>query len=177
MEKVVPFLNNLTTIFISNFLSLGRSFLDGSKFEVEFESKSNQTTLPTPDALRPALATYHHDNWSDPSPVPPRGTVHRQTLPPWLLPDAAHIKRPPCPPLLRVSPHEPPFSVQKACMTQHLTALPLVRLDRRRRLRSIVKLRPPPPLQPPHGELPPLAIVVLRRWPLVSPRPPPPLML
>jgi hypothetical protein len=132
-----------------------------------------------PHCPRPTLSGQH---WLPTTTTigrtPPQSRrVAQSTARPYPLgfsPTPPTLKGPRAPPLLRVSPHEPPFSVQKACMTQHLTALPLVRLDRRRRLRSIVKLRPPPPLQPPHGELPPLAIVVLRRWPLVSPRPPPP---
>jgi hypothetical protein len=33
MEKVVPFFKTFTIIFVSNFLSSGRSFLEWSKFE------------------------------------------------------------------------------------------------------------------------------------------------
>jgi hypothetical protein len=49
--------------------------------------------------------------------------------------------------------------------------LPPVNHGHRRRRHSTRKSKLPPPLQPPHGELPPLAIVVLRHRPLLTPCP------
>jgi hypothetical protein len=134
-----------------------------------------QPMPPTPSALGLLATAYRCGDRPSPSLVPPHGAPHHWNPSGFSLTSPAlkghHA------PLLQVSHPAPPFSAQEARATLPLTALPPVHPARCCRSTG-KKSKPLLPLQPPHGEIKPSAIVVLRYRPLLTPRPtPPPLVL
>jgi hypothetical protein len=130
-----------------------------------------QPMPPTPSALGLLATAYRCGDRPSPSLVPPHGAPHHWNPSGFSLTSPAlkghHA------PLLQVSHPAPPFSAQEARATLPLTALPPVHPARCCRSTG-KKSKPLLPLQPPHGEIKPSSIVVLRYRPLLTPRPTPP---
>jgi hypothetical protein len=188
MEKVVHLFKIFKTIFYFKFFGAqeGQIWIDQSL--EKFERFRTVTVAPGPlvsdsslpywaPTVRACSSAHPHPSGSGhcrpteprapPRPPPPRHTTPRPTPP--------HCST--TPPLKGASHRWPkffsplPFLLTGSMLRAPPPPLPPVHPGRRRHCHSVGKSMPPLPLQPPHGELPPLAIIVLRHQPLLTPRP------